>query len=102
MSGALSSKRVELLKETLPELARLGVLWNAANPGMALAFSQTQAAASALGITVLSHGVRTNEEVKGALDDIAGERPDALIVLPSLDPSPNTLVPDFGASHGRR
>jgi putative tryptophan/tyrosine transport system substrate-binding protein len=44
--------------------------------------------------------VRTNEEVKGALDEIAGERPDALIVLPSLDPTPNTLVPDFGASHG--
>jgi ABC-type uncharacterized transport system substrate-binding protein len=90
----------ELLNESLPELGRLGVLWNAANPGLALAFAQTEAAAPALGITVLSHGVRTNEEVQGALDDLERERPDALIVLPSVDPSPLTLVPNFGASHG--
>jgi putative ABC transport system substrate-binding protein len=99
LSGALSSKRVEVLREAFPSLARIAVLWNMANAGMALAFSQTLEAATSLGVSVLSHGIRTNEQVATALDDMLPERPDALIVLPSIDPSPITLIQDFTASH---
>src|SRR5512135_799658 len=34
----LSAKRVELLTELLPKLSRIGVLWDAAGPGPAIAF----------------------------------------------------------------
>jgi putative tryptophan/tyrosine transport system substrate-binding protein len=66
---------------------------------MALAFSQTQEAATSLGVSVLPHGVRTNEQVAAALEDMLPEHPDALIVLPAIDPSPITLIQDFAASH---
>ena len=98
LSGALSSKRVELLKETLPALSRVALLWNAANGGMVLAHSQTVEASATLGVTTLPHGVHTNEEVPGALDDIFAERPDAMIMEPAVGTSPNTLVQEFAAS----
>ena len=99
LSGALSSKRVELLKEALPAAQRVAVLWNAANSGMALALSQTHEAAEALQLTVLEHGVRTNEDVPGALENVSREQPDALIVLPAIGTSSPTLIQEFVASH---
>jgi putative tryptophan/tyrosine transport system substrate-binding protein len=44
MAPDLGGKRLELLKEMLPQLARVAVLWNAANPYSALVFKETQAA----------------------------------------------------------
>jgi putative tryptophan/tyrosine transport system substrate-binding protein len=46
----LGAKRLELLKEFLPQLTRVAVLWNAANPYSALVFKQTQAGGRTLGI----------------------------------------------------
>jgi ABC-type uncharacterized transport system substrate-binding protein len=46
----LGGKRLELLKELLPRLARVAALWNAANPYPAIVFKETQAAARTLGI----------------------------------------------------
>ena len=54
MAPDLGGKRLELLKEVLPRLARVAVLWNAANPYSALVFKETQAAGRALGIDVQS------------------------------------------------
>src|SRR5882724_8974516 len=48
----LSGKRLELLKETLPNLSRVAVLWNSIQPGQALALKVTQEAARALGVTL--------------------------------------------------
>jgi putative ABC transport system substrate-binding protein len=53
MAPDLGGKRLELLKEMLPRLSRVVVLWNAANPYSALVFKETQAAGRALGIEVL-------------------------------------------------
>ena len=43
MAPDLGGKRLELLKEVLPRLDRVAVLWNAANPYSALVFKETQA-----------------------------------------------------------
>jgi hypothetical protein len=40
----LGGKRLELLKELLPRLARVAVFWDAANPYPAIVFKETQAA----------------------------------------------------------
>jgi putative tryptophan/tyrosine transport system substrate-binding protein len=53
----LSGKRLELLKEAVPTLSRIAVLWNAADSGMTLRFEQMQVAALALGQTVSPLGV---------------------------------------------
>src|SRR5262245_39683606 len=48
----VSTKRLELLKEIVPKLTRVAILWNPINPTNPLQLKDTQAAAPALGITV--------------------------------------------------
>ena len=48
----VSTKRLELLKEVVPKLSRVAILWNPANPTNPLQLKDTQAAAPALGMTV--------------------------------------------------
>jgi len=45
LATELSAKRLQLLKEVVPRLSRVAVLWNSADDGMTLRFSQTQIAA---------------------------------------------------------
>ena len=57
-SPELSAKRLALLKEIVPKVSRIAVLWNGSNPVKVLDFKETQVAAQALGITLLSLEVR--------------------------------------------
>jgi putative ABC transport system substrate-binding protein len=77
----LSGKRLELLKEALPTLARVAVLWNAADPAMTRYYTQTQAAAQALGVALQPLGVRDAADIDGALAAMTQERPDALFMI---------------------
>ena len=77
----LGGKRLELLKELLPRLARVAVLWNAANPYSAIVFKETQAAARALGIEVQSLEVRTPDDFDGAFETVQRQHPDALMTI---------------------
>jgi putative ABC transport system substrate-binding protein len=81
LSAELGAKRLELLKEVVPELARTAVLWNGANPANALAWRETEGAARALGVTLQSHDVRSAKDFEIAFAAIAQQRPDALSVL---------------------
>jgi putative tryptophan/tyrosine transport system substrate-binding protein len=77
----LSTKRLELLKDVVPRLAHVVVLWNAANPANASGWDATQAAARALGLRLHSQDVRGPRDLKGALAFMAQAHPDALLVL---------------------
>jgi ABC-type uncharacterized transport system substrate-binding protein len=79
MAPDLGGKRLELLKELLPRLARVAVLWNAANPYAALVFKETQTAGRTLGIEVQSLGVRNPEDLDGAFEAARQQHPDALV-----------------------
>jgi putative tryptophan/tyrosine transport system substrate-binding protein len=57
-SPELAGKRLQLLKEMLPGVARVGVIWNAANPYSAVVLRETQKAALLLGIAIQSIEVR--------------------------------------------
>src|SRR3989442_12519255 len=81
ISPELDGKRLELLREVVPNISHIAVLWNAASPLQVVAEKQTQAAAQALHMKVLSLGVRTREEIEDALGAIVRERPGALLVL---------------------
>ena len=81
MASDLGGKRLELLKEVLPRLARVAVLWNAANPYSALVFKETQAAGRTLGIEVQSLEVRASDDFDGAFEAARRQRPDALITV---------------------
>jgi len=58
LGSELSEKRLQLLKEIVPGLSRVAVLWNSANVVAALAMRETAAAARTLGLQVQSLEVR--------------------------------------------
>ena len=58
LSPDLSTKRLELLKEMVPAVGRVAVLWDADAPVPRLAFKQTQEAARLLGLQIQSLEVR--------------------------------------------
>jgi putative ABC transport system substrate-binding protein len=100
ISPELDGKRVELLREVIPKLSHIAVLWNAGSPLQVVAETQTRAAAQVLRIKVLSLGVRTPEEIDDALAAIARERPGALLVLADrLFLHNRARIMEFAAQH---
>jgi putative ABC transport system substrate-binding protein len=81
ISAELAAKRLELLKEVVPQAARVAVLWNPAH--VDLEFKELEPAGRALGLTFQSVEVRSPEEWDWAFRAVASGRPDALIVVPS-------------------
>ncbi len=84
LTTELSAKRLELLKETIGKISRVGVLWNPVNPVVRQGFVETQVAARTMGITIHSVEVRDPKEFTSAFSSIAGARDGGLIVI--LDP----------------
>ncbi len=84
LSPELSGKRLELLKEAVPKLVRIAVLWNAANPGTAIAFQELQDAARVLRLRVQSLEVRQTEDLAPAFKAVTRQRTVGLVTL--LDP----------------
>jgi putative ABC transport system substrate-binding protein len=78
---ALEGKRLELLKELVPELSRVAVLGNPANPVTAGIFEETQRAASALRVTLQLVEVRGIEAFEEVFDLITKVQPDALLLI---------------------
>jgi putative tryptophan/tyrosine transport system substrate-binding protein len=62
-------------------MTRVAILWNAANPANASTWTETQAAARALGLLLHSQEVRGPQDLEGAFALTAKARPDALLVL---------------------
>src|SRR5712691_6469376 len=77
----IAGKRLELLKEAVPQASRVAVLWNPANPNKALEWQETQSAAQALGVTLQSVEVRTPDDLQRAFAALTRGRADALITL---------------------
>ncbi len=84
----LSGKRLELLKETVPKVARVAVLWNSTIPERAVEFKETESAARALNVRIQSLKVQNADDLDGAFNAAAKGGSHALIVLP--DPLTNT------------
>ena len=80
----LSAKRLQLLKEAVPKLSRVAVLWNSADGGMTLRFRRIQSAAPTLGVTVRPLGVQEPDDFEQAFAAMIQERPDALFVVADL------------------
>jgi putative ABC transport system substrate-binding protein len=77
----LSAKRLDLLKQTLPKLSRVAVLWNSTNPGMQLRVRQTELAAPALGLTLQSVTVQSPDDFDAVFTALGKDRPESLLVL---------------------
>ena len=77
----LIGKRLELLKEALPGLSRIAVLYNPAFPGTALAVRETPSVAQKLGLTAHLVEVRDAAELPATFAAIVHARAEAVMVL---------------------
>jgi putative tryptophan/tyrosine transport system substrate-binding protein len=76
----LGGKRLELLKEAVPKLASVAVLYDPPNPNHVLDLKEVQTAARPLGLTVRSWEVRAADGFEKVFAALSKERPDGLYV----------------------
>jgi putative ABC transport system substrate-binding protein len=81
LASDMASKRVELLKEIVPDASRVAVLWNPSNQSKVTEWRDTQAAAQTVGLTLHPVEARTPGELDGAFASILRDRPDGLITF---------------------
>ena len=75
----LYGKRLEIIKETLPRLSRVGVLWNPAYPS-GLVLKETRSAGQELGVQVQSLEVRSSNDIDRAFEAATKAQAGALVV----------------------
>jgi putative ABC transport system substrate-binding protein len=83
LSPELVGKRLDLLKEVVPRVSRVAVLFNPDSPGAALRMRETEAAAPSLGIKLQPVEVRGPNDLEHAFSAMKKERAGALIPLTS-------------------
>jgi len=100
LSTDLTGKRLELLKEVVPRLLRVAVLWNPNHPGQPFAYKESEVAAQALKVTLISMETRNKEEIERVLSGMGTKRPQALLELPDpLTFFNRELITQFAAKH---
>jgi putative tryptophan/tyrosine transport system substrate-binding protein len=77
----ISAKALSLLKEVVPTLSRVGVLWNVANPAFTPVWRAVDATASSMGLVLLSQPVREPQDFATGFAAIVSQRPDGFLVL---------------------
>lgn len=82
-----TGKRIEILREVVPGLRRLAILFNAANPLTAPELEAAQAAAHTLGLETIKSEIRRGEDIQPAIEALKGSA-DALYVC--IDPLVNS------------
>jgi putative ABC transport system substrate-binding protein len=80
LSAVTAAKRLELLHEVLPKARKIGVLGNRSNPAAANNLRHLESAAKQLRLTLVHFDAASASEVDEALDEIARQRPEALMV----------------------
>jgi putative ABC transport system substrate-binding protein len=78
MAPDLNGKRLELLREIIPELRRVAVIANPEHPGEHLERSYSEQVGQRLGIAIAYFPTRTQEELKGAFSSMTANPPQAI------------------------
>jgi putative tryptophan/tyrosine transport system substrate-binding protein len=82
MSVEINGKRLELVREAFPQVARVGLLSNPQHAGEHLEIAESQAAALRLGLSIQYIQARTLAEIDAALATMKEGRAEAIIALP--------------------
>ena len=100
LAAELSAKRLEILKEAVPNLKKAAMLFNAADLGMTLRSRAAEAAAKVLNVSVQSLGVREPSDFGNAFAEMTRSPPDAiLMVSDTLTGLNRKLVMEFAATN---
>ncbi len=98
--GPEYGKRLELLKEVVPRLSRVVLIYNPENQGSVLALEETKRWAQPLGVTVEPHRLRGPHDIDETFGAIVRSRPDA--IMTTADPliaAYRTRIVEFAAKH---
>jgi putative tryptophan/tyrosine transport system substrate-binding protein len=83
LAPELAGKRLALLKELIPAITRVAVLWNPDDPTVLLSLDETKAAATKLMLTLQILETRDADAIEGAVRAAANERSQALLLMPT-------------------
>jgi ABC-type uncharacterized transport system substrate-binding protein len=76
----ITGKRLELLRDAVPNLRRLAIMFNANYPSTVRESGEVQAAACALGLEVAPHGIRRTEDIAPVFETVKSQA-DAIYVV---------------------
>jgi putative ABC transport system substrate-binding protein len=73
-------KRLQLLKDAMPDLRKVAVLWDAGEPERKLQVDEAKQAGPAVGVQIHAFEVRSAEQLEGAFTAMRNERVGAVLV----------------------
>ena len=80
LTSELVGKRLELLKEVIPQLSRVAVLWTPSHPASTI-WRRTEVAARSLGVQLQAAEIRDRDDLEPAFAAVKRERAEALFIL---------------------
>ena len=96
----LAGKRVELVKEMLPSVSRVGLLQNMGNPVVPPQWDETSATARTLGLTAELLDVRNEQDIRAAFEAAIRSRIGALLVgIDGFIQSNSQIIVGLAARH---
>ena len=81
LSSDLSAKRLEILRDAVPNLRRVAMLWNADDLGMTLRYQSAQSAAGVLRVKVQALSVREPDDFDHAFAEMQRDPPQAILMV---------------------
>src|SRR5262245_52471525 len=81
ITDELSAKRLQLLKEALPNATRVAVIWNSGNPGPAAVVQKMEAASPQFGLKLQLLPTRSGSDLPAVFEAITNGRVDAVFVV---------------------
>ena len=101
MAAILTGKRLELLKETIPQVSRVAVLWDPQSPGSVPQWQDSQLPARELGLQLYSMEVSSVDKYEAAFKAAVEARNTALwVTLNPLANSNQTKIADLAINNG--
>jgi putative ABC transport system substrate-binding protein len=100
VASELSAKRLALLKEAVPSVRAVAVLWNADDFGMSLRYQAAEVEAKRAGIMIMPLGVHAPDDFDTAFAEMTKKPPDAILMVTDILTVLNRKrVIDFAAEH---
>jgi len=99
-AAALATKRLALLKQAVPTVRRVAMLWNRNDLGMSMRYDASADAARSLGVTVQPLAVREPDDFNGVFEAMDRDPPDAIfMVADALTTLNRKRVFDYAGAH---
>ncbi len=99
-AAALATKRLALIKQAVPTVRRVTMLWNRNDLGMSMRYDASADAARSLGVTVQPLAVREPDDFNGVFEAMDRDPPDAIfMVADALTTLNRKRVFDYAGAH---